>query len=172
MGLIKRSEDIMQDTKDDEVLATVAASPGRRGLGIVSLSMLGVLLLYVALATPPALGWQIFLVLTGAGVIWLANALRLATSHQIELTETELRDTSGVVIARVEDIASIDRGFFAFKPSNGFLLRTKTPGPRTWHPGMWWRFGRQIGVGGMTPGHQSKLMSEIIAVILARREMG
>ena len=162
----------MQDMSDNEVLATISASPGRRFLGLVSITLLGVMVMYVALARPPALGWQVFLLLLGGGALWLANAIRLATQNTIELTSTELRQQDGKIIARVEDIQSIDRGFFAFKPSNGFLVRTKTPGQRTWRPGLWWRLGRQIGVGGMTPGHHSKFMSEILSVMLAQRESG
>lgn len=161
----------MQDRSKDEVLATIAASPGRRLLGLVSISILGLMVIYVALARPPELGWQVFLLVMGAGSLWLANAMRIATSFVIELTETELRVDTGDIIAKVDDIVSIDRGFFAFKPSNGFLVRTKTPGSRVWQPGLWWRLGRQIGIGGMTPGHQSKFMSEILAAILAQREL-
>lgn len=156
---------------DEEVLARVAASPGRRFLGVTSIGLLGVLLIYVALARPPEVEWQVFLLVLGGAALWLANAMRIATSLVIELTETELREQSGTVIARVEDITYIDRGFFAFKPSNGFLVRTKKPGPRVWRPGLWWRVGRQIGIGGMTPGRQSKLMSEILAVMLAHRDL-
>lgn len=162
----------MQDNSNDEVLATISASPGRRWMGLVSINLLGLLLIYVALARPPELGWQVFLLAMGGGSLWLANAIRLATQNTIELTQTELRQNTGELIAKVEDIQSIDRGFFAFKPSNGFLLRTATPGPRTWRPGLWWRIGRQIGVGGMTPGHQSKFMSEILSAMLAQRELG
>jgi hypothetical protein len=161
----------MRDASNDEVLATISASPGRRYLGIVSIGGLGLLVLYVALTHPPELGWQVFLIAMGAGSLWLANALRIATEQVIELTETELRERSGAIIAQVDDIESIDRGFFAFKPSNGFLVRTKTPGTRSWRPGLWWRLGRQIGIGGMTPGHQSKFMSELLAVKLAQREL-
>ena len=155
----------------DEVIGTVYASAGRRMLGIVSLAFLGILLIYLCLAKPPSLLGQLFLLVIGAGSLWLADKMRRATSHVIELTETEIRDSSGIVIARIEDIVSIDRGFFAFKPSNGFLLRTKKPETRVWRPGLWWRIGRQIGVGGMTPGHQTKFMSEIIAATIAQRDL-
>ncbi len=156
---------------DDEVLARVSASMGRRILGVTSVGLLGLFLIYIAFTRPPAFGWQIFLLAFGGASLWLADLMRRATAEVIELTETELRDTSGTVIARMDDISGIDRGFFAFKPSNGFLLKTKKPGPRAWRPGLWWRAGRRIGVGGMTPGSQSKAMSEIIAIKLAQREM-
>lgn len=154
----------------NEVLATAGASPGRRFLGLVSLGGLGLLLIYIAVTESPALEWRIFLLALGAGTLWLADLMRRATATKIELTETELRDTDGTRIALVEEIDGMDRGFFAFKPSNGFLLRTTQKGENTWRPGMWWRVGRRIGVGGMTPAYQCKHISEIIAVIMAKRE--
>ena len=157
----------MQAGSDDEVLATVRASAGRRILGIGLLSLLAVMVIYVAITTPPSLGWQIFLIALGAGALMIANAMRKSTSETLELTRTELRDSAGVVLARMEDVEGIDRGAFAFKPSNGFLLRLSQPYTRAWQPGLWWRAGRRIGVGGMTPGRQTKFMSEIIAVMIA-----
>ncbi|TMM55108.1 hypothetical protein [Sulfitobacter sabulilitoris] len=160
----------MKIDSDSEVLATVGASMGRRLLGITSLAVLGGMVIYVALATPPDLGWQVFLLALGGAAIWMADAMRRGTAHVIELTETELRDSSGEILARVADIESMDRGFFAFKPSNGFLLKTRSPGTRVWRPGLWWRMGRRIGVGGMTPGSQTKFMSEVLAAMMAQRD--
>lgn len=153
----------------DEVLATVEASGVRRIMGVAMLGTIGVVLLYIALSSPPTLGWLIFLLGVGLGALWLSVRMWQATSHQVELTAAELRSTDGVVIARVADIEAIDRGFFAFKPSNGFLIRTTTPGSRIWQPGLWWRAGRRIGIGGVTPGSQSKAMSEILAAMIAQR---
>ena len=156
---------------NDEVIGTITASAGRRFLGITSLAMLGFLLIYVCFAQPPAALGQAFLLLTGFASLLIAEKMRRSTSNVIELTETELRDSSGTLICLVEDIESIDRGLFSFKPSNGFLLRTKSPGTRTWHPGLWWRSGRRIGIGGMTPGHQTKFVSEIISAMIAQRNI-
>ncbi|MEJ6609340.1 MAG: hypothetical protein QNL63_06380, partial [Paracoccaceae bacterium] len=73
------------------------------------------------------------------------------------------------VIAYVDQIVSIDRGMLAFKPSNGFIFKVKTAQPRAWNPGLWWRFGRRVGVGGVTPGSSTKMMADIIAAKLAER---
>jgi hypothetical protein len=155
---------------ENEVLATVRASNGRRFLGLVSLGLLGVMLIYIAFARPPAVGWQLFLLVVGGTAIWCAEAMRRSTASAVELTPLVLRDADGTVIARVEDIIGMDRGFFAFKPSNGFLLKTRTAGTRNWRPGLWWRIGRRIGIGGMTPGSQTKFMSEVLAAIMATRD--
>ncbi len=160
-------------TDETEVLARISASPPRRWIGVISLYGMAALLIYVAIAEPPAFVWQAFLFILGGASFWLADRMRRATERVIELTRAELRDSSGALIAEIDNIQSIDRGLFAFKPSNGFLLRTKTPqGARSWQPGLWWRVGKQIGVGGVTPGHQSKFMSEIISAILAEQETG
>lgn len=160
----------MTDPSSDDIIATTRATLGRRVFGMGSLVILGVLLIYVSFTGRPPLGWQVFLIIVGAGSLWMADHMRKATSGEIQLTETELRDADGTVIARIEDIDGMDRGFFAFKPSNGFLLKTKSPGSRIWRPGLWWRMGRRIGIGGMTPGRETKFMSEIIAVKMAQRD--
>ncbi|WP_281954740.1 hypothetical protein [Pseudophaeobacter arcticus] len=156
---------------DDEVLVTVEASGLRRVMGVTMLAVIGVALLYVAASNPPSFAWLVFLLGVGLGALWLSVRMWQATSHKIELTEQVLRCTDGTVIAQVCDIESIDRGFFAFKPSNGFLIRTATPGARIWLPGLWWRAGRRIGIGGVTPGSQSKTMSEILAAMIAQRSL-
>ncbi|MFC3616040.1 hypothetical protein ACFORG_20000 [Lutimaribacter marinistellae] len=153
-----------------EVLATVEASAPRRWLGVGMLVLMGALLIYVAFATPPALAFQVFLLIVGGLSLWLAQRMMQATAHRIELTETELRSSTGEVIAKVEDVEAMDRGVFAFKPSNGFLIRTRTPAANAWHPGLWWRMGRRIGIGGVTPGGQAKFMSEALAALVMERE--
>ena len=156
---------------DDTVLATVSASAMRRGLGITMLGLLGLLLIYTGILRPPAhMGWQAFLVVMGILSLWGAERMRRATRVAVELTEAGLRTSDGEMIAAMEDIASVDRGAFAFKPSNGFILRLKGRAPGRWQPGLWWRFGPRVGIGGVTPGAQGKVMADIIAAKLAERD--
>lgn len=162
----------MQDDPD-EILAVVKASAGRRFLGLTCLGLLGLLLIYMAFMRPPVWYWQIFLILLGGGAIWVADAMRRGTASAVELTKRTLRDADGTLIATIDQIEGIDRGFFAFKPSNGFLLKLapEAKGVRHWRPGLWWQLGRRVGIGGMTPGSQTKVMSEILAALLAEREL-
>lgn len=153
----------------DEVLATIEASSPRRLAGVAMLGSVGVLVIYVALASPPEPVWQVFLLAVGAASLWLANRVWVATQDRIELTASELRTGSGQVIARVEEIEAVDRGVFAFKPSNGFLVRTREKAGNVWAPGLWWRLGRRIGVGGMTASAEAKFMSEILSAMVLQR---
>ena len=153
----------------EEVLATVAASAPRRWTGVGMLVTVGALVIYVALASPPELGWQVFLLVSGAAAFWLARRMWYATEDRIELTQSQLRTGSGQLICNIEDVEGVDRGVFAFKPSNGFLVITHARSSNQWAPGLWWRVGRRIGIGGMTAAAETKYMSEMLSAMLAEK---
>ena len=155
---------------EDEVLARISASPVRRFMGVLSMGTLGAILVYVAVVRPPEnFVWQVVLIVFGVAALFLADRMRRATAEALELTRTELRSTDGTVIAPIEDIEHLDQGFFAFKPSNGFLMRLREKKKARWEPGLWWSLGRRVGIGGVTPGSQSKAMAEIIAALMHQR---
>ncbi len=154
-----------------EVLTSISASTPRRILGVGILASFGALILYMAGQGTPSLGWGAFMVALGLGAIWLSTRMWQATKARIDLTDAGLISSDGTMIVALDEIVGVERGVLATKPSNGFVLRTKTAGPRQWQPGLWWRLGRRVGIGGVTPGGQSKTMSELIAVILADRDI-
>ncbi len=159
----------------DMILATVSPSGARRFMGISVLSVLGGGLLFIGLTKPPAdLGWLLFMVGFGVGTLALAEALRRATGVSLELTPTELRESNGRRVLRVDQVAAVERGTFAIKPSNGFLIRlSETPeGGGHWAPGLWWRLGRRVGVGGITSASESKTMAEVLSALVVHRKRG
>lgn len=155
---------------NEEILATINASWGRRLLGLASLWGLGLLVFYLTLSQSHAFGWQVLLLAISGGTFYVAEKMRRATGFQIELTPTVVRDSSGRILADVSDIQAVDRGTFAFKPSNGFLITCKTKAPRVWAPGLWWRNGRRIGIGGITAAPQTKFMAEMLSAMIAERD--
>ncbi|WP_226779241.1 hypothetical protein [Oceaniglobus trochenteri] len=152
-----------------QILATLTPSPVRRTLGALVMAALGALLIWMALATAPSLIWRIALLILGGLALAGMVGLWQATRARIELTETELRDTAGNRLALIDDILAIDRGAFAFKPSNGFVLKLSRPHPRGWAPGLWWRTGQRVGVGGVTGASEGKAMAEALAARIAAR---
>ncbi|MEM1428593.1 MAG: hypothetical protein AAGG09_03955 [Pseudomonadota bacterium] len=160
------------DTPDPpKELARLAASPARRVIGVGMLAVLGAIVLWTAIAHPPTvLGWHAFLLAVGGVSLYAAKAMWNATAQEVVLTEAGIYETSGREIASLDNIASVDRGIFAFKPSNGFLLRLKQPAPRVWALGLWWRMGRRVGVGGVTPGGEGRAMADILSALLLERE--
>ncbi len=155
----------------DEVLATVSASAPRRIFGIGTMVCLGALLLYLAFAFPIAIfWWQAFVGVCGLGALWMAARMKSAARRVVVLTGQGLHDSEGEVIATLDDIKSLERGVFAMKPSNGFLIRLRRAAPRRWYPGIWWRFGKSVGIGGVTPGPQTKAMVQMLEALLAEKK--
>ena len=158
----------MFDPDKDGIIARAAASPMRRGFACAVLYGLGGLLIYIALAQPPAMIWIIFLIGFGAAVLFLAHRMRQATTVALELTQDTLRDDRGRVLAQLDQVRSVERGAFALKPSNGFTLVMHDKAPAAWQPGLWWRMGRRVGVGGTLSSGPAKFMAEQIALRIAR----
>lgn len=155
---------------DQDIVATLTPSLARRAMAVTALSLVGALLLWVAATTPPEkLGWLVFMVGVGALFIWVSWLLWKATGRQIVLTRDGIFDSSGACLARMDNITSVERGVFAFKPSGGFVVRLKTAPGRDWAPGLWWRFGKLLGVGGVTPNAQGKVLAEMITLVLQDR---
>lgn len=153
-----------------EELARIETSASRRLIGVGAMLLLGALLVYVALAEPPAnVAWQLFLLAVGAFALWFSARMWASTGHALILTKDALSDSDGTVIATMDQIAKVDRSMFAMKPSNGFLLILKEPGARAWRPGLWWRIGKRVAVGGVTSGAATKPVADMIAFQLAER---
>lgn len=154
-----------------EILTTVAASAPRRMMGIIVLALLGIVLVYAGVMQPPEnLIWQLLLVAAGGVTIYMADRMRRASVTTLELTREVLRESGGRVLARLDQIETVNRGMFAFKPSNGFVIITRQPQERHWTPGLWWRIGRRIGVGGVIPPAQTRYMAEMMQTLLAERQ--
>ncbi|MGR3757515.1 MAG: hypothetical protein ACU0AT_09855 [Tranquillimonas sp.] len=153
-----------------DVLARIRPSLPRRVLGAALLASLGALLVWLAFATAPAPGWRAVLLIVGAGSLWLSVRLWQATARGLVLTGAGLTEEDGRPVAPLDQIAGIERGTFAFKPSNGFLLRLHDTAPRAWAPGLWWRIGRRVGVGGVTSSNEAKFAAEMLSSLLAERD--
>lgn len=153
-----------------EILARIRPSPARRAFATGVLGGLGVLLELLAFLRPPAaLPLQLMLIVLGAVVLVLCLRLYAATGRGLVLTEEALTDTDGRVVARLDEIRKVERGIFAFKPSNGFVLQLADRKPGAWAPGLWWRMGRRVGVGGVISGAEGRAMADLIGATVARR---
>lgn len=157
----------MINPADDEVLITISPSPFRRWTAVLVFVALGFVLLWLAFTGTGEFGWRAFFVALGVATFWMSDLLRRSTMQEIELTRDEIRTTDGRVLTSVDNVSKVERGAFAFKPSNGFLVRLKKPSGRGWAPGLWWQSGTYLGVGGVVSAGQSKAMAEILAAILA-----
>ena len=142
-----------KDPDPNEVLATIDPHPVRRVFTTGVVGLLGFMLIYIAAATPPAdIGWLAFLVILGLGSLYLSWRVWGATAVALELTRSALREVDGRVLFMLDEVESVDRSIFAFKPAGGFLVRLKAPTTRgrVYAPALWWRSKRRVAVGGAT----------------------
>ena len=154
------------ETKTEAVLSTLPPSQGRRWMAIVVFLALGVIFLWLGLANSPSIGWRIVFVLGGVASLWGSDVLRRATDDEIILTREVLKTRSGTVLAHVDNVAKVERGAFAFKPSQGFLVRLKEPESKGWAPGLWWARGTFIGIGGVVSAGRARAMAEILTALI------
>jgi hypothetical protein len=157
----------------DEVLATIRPKAARRVVATGMTGLLGAILVYIAAAFPPAdLVWLVFLVALGALCLYWAWRLWVASGVVLELTRTEMREAGGRQLFAVADVDRVDSSAFAFKPAAGFLVHLTTPMSRVYAPGLWWRAGRRVAIGGVTARAEGKAVVELLNVMIADREGG
>ncbi len=146
---------------------TLQISPFRRKFGALVLLALSATLLFAAAQSSGGNPFAILLLVLLSGLALFA-CLRFyrATSGRLFLFENRLETDTGILVANLEDITTIDRAAFAvFKPSMGFYLKLAEPMPRGWSPGLWWRLGRRVGIGGATNPGEGKAMAEMLQIL-------
>ncbi|MEM7438185.1 MAG: hypothetical protein AAF393_01205 [Pseudomonadota bacterium] len=156
-----------------DIVAKLEPSLGRRWFGTIALGLAALGLLYVGLFRPPeATGVQIILLIAAAGFAWQAQWNLRVTHLGLYITQQGLYDTDDNLVVSIANIVEVDRGLFAFKPSNGFLLRLDEAELRAWAPGLYWRIGRRLGIGGATNPARTRALAEAIEVLIVERTLG
>lgn len=150
---------------DDDVLIAIAPSLVRRWVAIFCLALLGVLIISLVFSDAGGI-WPVIFLVFGIASILAADKFRRASADHIELTRDVVRTGSGRILAHVDNIERVERGAFAFKPSNGFLIRLKEPEGKGWAPGIWWKRGRLLGIGGVIAGGQSRAMADVMNALI------
>jgi hypothetical protein len=154
-------------------IARLEASPVRRWFGILVIGAVGLGVIYVAFATPPASPLAKFVMpLLGAALVYQAYRNLQATQQALVLTEDGLWIEGGAQLFSLDNVQSVSRTAFAMKPSNGFSVKLNTPVPFGWSPGVYWCVGRSVGIGGATDPAQAKAMAEALSILLANRQAG
>lgn len=161
----------MSDEKRAPIVTALVPSVFRRVFGSTVLVLAGILAIYIIGTQPPdGLQWSLVIALLAVFFFYGAHRMWEATGHRIELSDDGLYMSNGVVIAAMVDIHKVDRSFYAFKPSNGFLVTLNKTHDTKWVPGLWWRFGKRLGIGGLTSGPEGKIMADTLSVMIAERD--
>ena len=162
----------MELSAQDEILARIAPSSARRFLALATLYALGLLQAWLGFSVEASALATVIPFAFAVIVLAIAEKMRRSTRSDIVLTTRALWDGDGTLIADLDTVERVERGAFAIKPSNGFMLLTRDKARRDWRPGMWWRTGRRVGVGGILAAGAARFMAEQIAAQLALRGRG
>ncbi|MEM9049100.1 MAG: hypothetical protein AAGC92_10305 [Pseudomonadota bacterium] len=165
-------DNTLQRLKPDAagVIARLPCSPARRVLATMFLAFPGIVLLWLAVSRGEAsLLTTIITTVVGLAMVWGAWQVWTATQGGLVLTETGLYDQDGRTICPLREIERVESGILALKPSGGFVLHLANAAPAGWVPGLWWRRGKRLGIGGSVNARMAKTMSEAIAMLVLRR---
>lgn len=127
-------------------------------IAVLFVMTLGAALDLMSRAMAPAF----LLALFAATIGWFGQALLFTKARAVILEDGRLFDDSGVEICHLDDVEELEKGLHLFKPSSGFVLKLKSKQETAWSPGLWWRIGHRVGVGGATPGRRAKAMADAI----------
>lgn len=116
----------------------------------------------------PSIGPRLLAIPGGAIWLWAAWGLWARAERGLVMDETGLSDTDGRHIASFAQIKGLERGVFAMKPSNGALIKLNETGAIYWMPGLWWRLGTRIGIGGLTPKAPTKAFVDVLSAKLGQ----
>ncbi len=161
----------------DTILAALSPAPVRRWLSTLLIFALAVVFLVLAAKgfvlgqeAGQGTGQRLVLALLGLASLWVASLSLRGQARSLVLTRSAVMDSEGTILARLDQIARVDRGTFAFKPSNGFMLYLNQPAPRAWVPGLYWRIGTRLAIGGATHPAETRNMADQIGLLLAERD--
>lgn len=156
----------------DDVIFAIKAPAWRRAFATAVAVGLGGYLIYLGLnGGVDVVFLQILFVIGGVAVVMIGSRMWRVTETSIELTQAGLTDSNGRVLCLFDDIEKVDRAVFAVKPSNGLLLRLKTAQPTAWVPGLWWRHGQRLGIGGIVAARDTKAMADAITMQMLLPEL-
>jgi hypothetical protein len=160
--------------QDPEILAVLRPAPARRIALLLVSGALGALLISVGLQAPEGgVLLRIVFVLGGVATLWGAVRVWQMTAVDLVLTPQDLRQSDGRMICALNDVVQVERGLAALRPATGFALILRAPMPVGWVPGLWWRRGSRVGVGGMTTRAGAKALADTIdAELRARSQAG
>jgi hypothetical protein len=153
-----------------DVIIKIQPSVARRLFGVVILCMAALVMLNFAIGgTAQSVVLRFVLFILGVAFLWQAQANFRFANAALILKREGLFDDRGELICSLSNISKVDRSWFSFKPSNGFLIRLHQPAVRRWSPGLYWQIGKYLGVGGSISPAQTKEMSDKLLLLMQEK---
>ena len=94
--------------------------------------------------------------------LWFIRFLKRYSKIGFLINQSGLFNLDGSIICKMDDIERIDISPYTFKSANGFIVILKTKSSFNLTPGLYWRLGKRISIGGLVSKSESKFLSQTL----------
>ncbi|MBE3637823.1 hypothetical protein [Mangrovicoccus algicola] len=137
-------------------------------LAVILLAGLGVLLTTLSVSEElDGAMVRICVLAVAAGALGAAWKVWRSAGQGLVLRPDRVVASDGRTVFLLSDVRRLERGVFAVKPANGVVVTLSARDGARWVPGLWWRTGRRVGIGGMTPKAQTRAFADRLEQRLA-----
>ena len=162
----------LKDLSMPDVIVKIQPGKARRIFSAILLCLVALVMLnLVFTGSANSVVLKTILLSMSCVFLWQAQTSLRSADAALVLTRDGLFDGQGELICSISQIVSVDRGWFSLKPSNGFLIRLHEPAVRKWSPGLYWRIGTRLGVGGALSPAQTKELSDKLMLLVEERKL-
>ena len=91
--------------------------------------------------------------------LWLKRFLNRYSKIGFLINELGMFNLDESLIFKMDEIERIDVSPYTFKSANGFIILLKTKSSFKFIPGLYWRLGNRISIGGLVSKNESKFLS-------------
>ena len=94
--------------------------------------------------------------------LWFKSFLNRYSKMGFLINQEGLFNLDKSLICRIDEIDQIDTSPYTFKSANGFIVILKTKNSFKTVPGLYWRLGKRISIGGLIAKNESKFVSSTL----------
>ena len=98
---------------------------------------------------------SIFLIST----LWFKKFISQHPKVGFLLNQEGIFNLDNSIVCRIEDIETIDTSPYTFRSANGFIVFLRERSTFKIVPGLYWRLGNRISIGGLVSKAESKFLS-------------
>ena len=152
--------------EENETLIVLRVSPVKSFLGSALLVTLGFTLLYSIHKKTAEENIILDLIFLSVALTLIYYGWRIIKAKQtgVKLTKLGIYDLNNTLLYRTSDIKYLDRGIFAIKPANGFIIHLNKPLAFHWHPGLFWCIRKRLAIGGLLSKQECKAFADLLEI--------
>ena len=102
---------------------------------------------------------------------WFKNFLKKYSKVGFLINEQGLFNLDKSPICKMHEIDRVDASPYTFKSANGFIIILKTKNSFESVPGLYWKVGKRISIGGLVSKNESKFLSGLLLQFLEEQKL-